>query len=150
MKINNSITDSDDVVELTALIDIIFLLVVYFMGTSTLQAEEADMGITLPASVKVADPDVATFPMEIMVDILPNGQVLLNEESVDTQVSRDMPQFVNRMISIRQSTEMSQTPMFVFIRPAPEAAHQRSMDVLNALAKARVKQISFAMSEEDY
>ncbi len=150
MRINNTLTNGDEDVELTALIDIIFLLVVYFMGTSTLEAEEADMGITLPATVPVDDPTMATFPMEVMVDILPNGQVLLNEESVDTLASRDMPQFVNRMISIRQSTEISQTPMFVFIRPSPEAAHQRSMDVLNALAKARVKQISFAMSDEDY
>ncbi len=148
MKIKNTLADGEDLPELTALIDIIFLLVVYFMGTSTLEAEEADMGIMLPAMVPTEE--ALTFPLEVMVDILPNGQVLVNEGGVDTPGSREMPQFITQLISLRRSTEVSGTPMFVFIRPAPEAAHQRSLDVLNALAKAKVKQVSFAMNEEDY
>lgn len=146
MKVVNKAAEEDEEFDLTAMIDIVFLLLIYFMVTTTLVVQEADMGIQLPADVQVTE--AQTFPLEVLVDILPSGEILMNGESMDRSNSRDIPQFYQRLVLLRRATENSGTPLFVSIQPRNDAPHQRSMDVLNALAKAQVKAISFSMNED--
>lgn len=145
MKVINRATEADETFDLSPMIDIVFLLLIYFMVTTTLVVQESDLGIQLPADAPVESPQ--DFPLEVTIDIMPTGQVLLNGEPIDTVGSRDMPNLTGRLIQLRQSTQGAGTPMFVTIQPNPEAPHQRSMDVLNSLAKARVRQVSFSMDE---
>jgi len=45
---NNELTESTTELPIASLIDVVFLLLIYFMVTSSLKKSEADLGITLP------------------------------------------------------------------------------------------------------
>ena len=44
-------SDEDPELDISSLIDVSFLLLIYFIVTSTLQKRETDLGITLPSTV---------------------------------------------------------------------------------------------------
>lgn len=137
----NEALESHDKYEITPMIDVVFLLLIFFMVTTDL-TQEADMSITLPAQVPPA-PDVQ-LPDTYVVDILPSGDVLLNGAPMDHPDSRMMPQLVRTLERLRESAERSGSRIAVSIVADPASLHQRSIDVLNACASASVRYVSFA------
>ena len=72
-----NILKEEDKVDLTPMIDIVFLLLVYFMISMQLIKEEADLGMSLPAPDGEPSED-SKIPEEAYVEVLSDGQVLLN------------------------------------------------------------------------
>ena len=130
-----------DKTDLTPMIDVVFLLLAFFMVTTDFQ-EEADLGLKLPANVP-PPPDVQ-LPDEHIVDILPSGEVLLNGSPMDNINSRGMPQLVNTLQRLKASSDRGGIRTAVTIVADPASLHQRSIDVLNACAAAKIKYVSFA------
>tara|TARA_B100000941_G_scaffold134601_1_gene95479 strand:+ start:130 stop:561 length:432 start_codon:yes stop_codon:yes gene_type:complete len=125
--------------DLTPMIDVVFLMLAFFMVTTDL-TQEADLGLKLPANIPTP-PDVE-LPNEHIVDIEPSGQVYLNGIPMDSVESRDMGQLVNTLMRLKASAGDVKTA--VTIVAAPESLHQRSIDVLNACARADIKYVSFS------
>ncbi len=137
----NEALESHDKYEITPMIDVVFLLLIFFMVTTDL-TEEADMSITLPA--QVTPPDDVQLPDTYVVDILPSGDILLNGAPMDHPDSRAMPQLVRTLERLRASAERSGSRIAVSVVADPASLHQRSIDVLNACAAASVRYVSFA------
>jgi biopolymer transport protein ExbD len=133
----------DDKVDLTPMIDVVFLLLVYFLWTTDL-VQESDIGITLPANVE-PDPSVE-LPTEHIVDIEASGTVLLNGVPMDNPDSRGMDNLVRTLKRLRLASEDDDRKMAVTIIASPSSLHQRSIDVLNACVAAEVKLVSFGES----
>ncbi len=125
--------------DLTPMIDVVFLMLAFFMVTTDL-TQEADLGLKLPANVP-PDPTVQ-LPNEHVVDIEPSGQVFLNGIPMDAVSSRTMPQLVNTLRRLKASAGDVKTA--VTIMADPESLHQRSIDVMNACAQAEIKYVSFS------
>jgi biopolymer transport protein ExbD len=123
----NKILETEDKVDITPMIDVVFLLLVYFMFLPLQQ--EADIGIRLPSNT---------------VDIFPNGMVLLNGAPMDSTNSRNMPRLTTTLTRLRLSSDRIGTDTVVKIQADPDSPHQRSMDVLNACSKADINKVSFA------
>ncbi len=133
--------DTKDTVDLTPMIDVVFLLLAFFMVTTDL-TQESDLGITLPA-ITQPDPN-ATPPKEHIVEVNPSGEVLLNGQPMDTPVSIDMPQLVNTLKRLRESADRVGTKTSVTIVADPDSLHERSISVLNACAAAGIKYVMFS------
>ncbi len=131
----------EDKTDLTPMIDVVFLLLAFFMVTTNFQ-EEADLGLRLPANVP--PPKDVELPNEHVVDILPSGDVYLNGAPMDNVSSHDMPQLVNTLKRLKASADRGEIRTAVTIVAAPQSLHQRSIDVLNACAAAQIKYVSFA------
>lgn len=142
-----SILQSEDRVDLTPMIDIVFLLLIYFMVTTQLIQEESDMRLQLPAETAPPEqPD--NLPSEQIIDILEDGQVLLNGAPVDAVDSRDMPELSRTLTRLRQADRRMQIDTVVTIQAEDESLHQRSIDVLNACAKAEIRMVSFGAGDD--
>lgn len=137
----NKILETEDKVDITPMIDVVFLLLVYFMFLPLQQ--EADIGIRLPSKTP---PEVQNLelPNEHIVDIFPNGLVLLNGAPMDSADSRNMPRLTTTLTRLRLSSDRIGTDTVVKIQADPDSPHQRSMDVLNACSKADISKVSFA------
>ncbi|MDP0496921.1 MAG: biopolymer transporter ExbD [Verrucomicrobiota bacterium JB024] len=131
----------EDKTDLTPMIDVVFLLLAFFMVTTDFQ-EEADLGLRLPANVK--PPKDVELPNEHVVDILPSGDIYLNGAPMDNVNSRTMPELVNTLKRLKTSADRADIMTTVTIVAAPASLHQRSIDVLNACAAAQIKYVSFA------
>ncbi|MFW5882763.1 MAG: ExbD/TolR family protein [Verrucomicrobiota bacterium] len=137
---------SEDRPDLTPMIDVVFLLLIYFMVSMQLVKEEADLGIQLPGP---PPEDVQEKPPnDHYIDIQPDGQVLFNGAPIDAPNDPDMPQLTNRLVSLRAADQRMDVETIITISPDPEALHQRSIDVLNAAAIAEISAITFGAPPE--
>ena len=57
------------------LIDVVFLLLIYFMVVASLRPQEADLGITLPGTILQSK--AVNMPDEQIIDVHPDYRVML-------------------------------------------------------------------------
>ena len=136
----NTVLQSTDKVDITPMIDVVFLLLIYFMLLPLQQ--EADIAIKLPSETPPAES--LDLPSEHIIDVYPNGMVLLNGAPMDGNDDRIMSRLTTTPTRLRLSSDRAKISTIVKIQADPDSPHQRSIDVLNACAKAEVKKVSFA------
>jgi biopolymer transport protein ExbD len=134
--------ETEDKVDLTPMIDVVFLLLVYFMVTTTIVQEESDIGITLPSDTPPAK-NPENMPSEHIIDILGDGQVLLNGAPLDSPESREMPQLTRTLTRLGMADKRMGIETIITIQADDDSLHQKSIDVLNACAAAGLKIVSF-------
>lgn len=126
---------------IAALIDMSFLLLIYFMVSTTLLKQEADLGIILPGIASEGSEPVEVDQMAIAVD--PAGTILVNGEVVDTEVNRHgVPELRERLKRYRAVAELAGSEPLVIIQCAGGVAQQRFVDVLNACASVGIRHVS--------
>lgn len=140
----SSVLESEDKVDITPMIDVVFLLLIYFMFLPLQQ--EADIGIKLPSNTPPAEN--LELPSEHIVEIFPNGLVLLNGAPMDNVDSRAMTGLSSTLTRLKLSSDRAGIDTVVKIQADPDSPHQRSIDVLNAAAKADISKVSFAAYAE--
>ena len=64
------------------MIDVVFLLLLYFMVSTTLKKQEADISFSLPGRIQQGE--AIEMPDEQVVQILANGQALVNDYPHDS------------------------------------------------------------------
>ncbi len=155
----NDVLNSEDSFDLTSMIDVVFLMLIYFMFLPIQQ--EADLLFSLPTDTEVQSKN-AVLPSEQVVDIKPDGSIFLNGaliESIDAEQKRLFPdpKSANKKVSfdslsstlrrLKQSADRNGISTIVSIYPDADAPHQASIAVLNACAEAGIKQVSFAEAD---
>ncbi len=135
----------DDRVELqiAPLIDVVFLLLIYFMVTASLIKKEADISFMLPARIDQADS--IDIPIEAAIEVAENGDVSV-EGMIFPSEDRDLDTLVERLLELREAAESSGSELIVNIMPNNDALHGRIVDVMSACAAAKVRNTSFSMS----
>ncbi len=140
-----------DTFDLTSMIDVVFLLLIYFMYLPIQQ--EADIPFSLPADVKAQQPN-AVLPSEQIVEIAPDGNVFLNSAPMDVDAivaqGRDFKEFTelsSTLAKLRASASKSGVQTIVSIYPDADSPHQAAISVLDACAKAGITQVSFAEAD---
>jgi biopolymer transport protein ExbD len=134
-------SSQDEEMQMSAMIDIVFLLLIYFILTTTLLRAEADLGISLPGSV--AQSIQVRLPDEQIIEIEADGEVALNGMRFDAPDSRQMPQLVSTLVRFRQASEAANNPPMITIQPNAFTEHRRIIDVMNACAAAGIRNVSF-------
>jgi biopolymer transport protein ExbD len=128
--------------QMTPMIDIVFLLLVFFIVTSRPQEQESDLSLTLPGTV--AQDQALEIPDEQRVVIGADGSVELNELVLGEPGDQALARLVATLARFRLAAEANRAGAMVTLAPHDDVAHQRVMDVLNACAKAGLHNVSFA------
>lgn len=128
--------------QMTPMIDMVFLLLVFFMVSAKPVQPERDIPMGLPG--QVAQAEAVDIPDEARVFIEPSGQVVLNEQNLDTPGSTDLPELRAVLTRFRLSAENARSEALVTLAPHDAVPHQRLVDVLNACAEAGIKGVSLA------
>ena len=122
--------------DMSSLIDVSFLLLIYFLVTSTLQPKETDLGMTLPTT-QASSSDVEVDQMTINVN--GEGHVEVNGELLDTDTSsRDLPRLFDKLSQYADAARLTNSEPVVVISADDAAKGQRFVDVLNTLAHEKV------------
>jgi len=145
MKATDTYLKTKDRVDLTAMIDVVFLLLIYFMVTTTIMKQEADLGIKLPTSVPAA-PDTP-LPEEHLVDILSDGGILFNGAPLGDPAGFQQPELVGLLTQIRASSERAGFKTLILINPDEMTEQQAIVNVMNACVEAKVTSVTFASGE---
>lgn len=130
-------TDPDPVLDMSPMIDVSFLLLIYFLVTSTLEPTEADLAMTMPSTQSRSSPQVEIDQMKVEVNSA--GHIVLNGEVLDTDAeTRDVPLLLDRLKTYAESAKLTESKPMVIIAADDAAKSQRFIDVLNALADQSV------------
>ena len=133
-------------IDMTPMIDCVFLLLVFFMVGSTLHRQEADISFSLPGVAEQSES--VEIPDEQIIEILADGTVMLNDLKYDAPTSADMPELTETLIRFRETADANKVDAMITIAPDAKVKQQRVVDVLNACAAAKIKNVTFAMEED--
>ena len=131
-------TDGDVGFQIAPMVDVVFVLVLFFMASAGMQQTELELGVTLPSTGPGKEDSSTIVP--IFVEIDGRGQVSVNGQNYDTATSEEMPALTEQL-KIMMGPE-ARDP--VIIRPDLSARHNRVVSVLNAAARAGVKTLTFS------
>lgn len=151
MKHNHDTRDAGEEnspLEISSLIDICFLLLIYFLVATTLQKKETDLPLAMPVPGKPSV-DLPDTPLFIRLDAV--GAVYAgvgdHAQLLDTDAaSREVPLLVNTLRLYAAGIKAGQREPLVQLALADGANQQRVMDVLNAFVAAEITHVAF----EDY
>ena len=129
------------------MIDMVFLLLVFFMVTAKPTKPESDIKMTLPGSV--SQETSVDLPDEQRIRIESSGQVILNDMNIDQPTASDMPELVRVLTRYKQAADLSQSKALVTLDPQDTVRHQRIVDVLGACARAGITGVTFADQSSD-
>ena len=132
--------------DISSLIDVCFLLLIYFLVTTQIVKKEQELNTALPANTpSEALPKLS--PMLILLE--ESGNVSVQGESGVPELlesdpdARLLPNLSQRLELYKSIAEQSETEALVQLKVDGKAVQQRVIDVLNALAKAGVPKITF-------
>lgn len=137
--------EPDPDLDISSLIDVCFLLLIYFLVTSTITPREQDLGMALPASTPSTEqPKIE--PMFIRVDA---GGIIYtgtgpSQQTLDTDPSvRDLPLLTSQLELYASAARSAGSNPLVQIYVDPGATQQRVIDVLNSLAGEGITSVTF-------
>ncbi len=130
--------DGDVGFQIAPMVDVVFVLMLFFMASAGMQVVEKELGINLPGGAARAG---GAPPTPIILDIANTGQIILNNSNYDNPQSRQLPELRAKLKNI---IELYGDKDPVIIRPTPEVTHERVMDVLSAAAASGVKNLTFS------
>jgi len=123
--------------QIAPLLDVLFVLLLFFMISAGSQKREGELGIRLPSSGGSMGTTVET---PIRIDITPDGVVKYNDSPVDNRTSKDMPDLTAKLKNIVDKFGDKQP---VIVTPSKQTRQERVIDVLNSCGAAKLKSVAF-------
>jgi biopolymer transport protein ExbD len=133
--------------QIAPMIDVVFVIMLFFMVMAGAVKVEKELNSQLPG---VAETSGGTdFVDEQLITITEAGEVSLNDEPMDSPTSHQLPQLQDTLLRLKQNADAAKTPVIVTIISEEMAKYSRTVDVLNALAVAKIDCVSFTVTEEE-
>lgn len=132
--------DDQTSINLTPMIDIVFLLIIFFMVSShfgKLQ-NERDIKIQVPTVSNASA--LTSAPRKRVINVYKDGQISIDAKDVSLE------QLESELVSARQQY----AKLGVVIRGDGQAQHQRMTEVYETCVKARIADLNIAVREMQF
>ena len=130
--------DGDIGFQIAPMVDVVFVLMLFFMASAGAQVIERELSINLPSG-KAATTSAPVTP--IVIAIAPDGSIQINGAPYEGGDAKDLTQTRDWL---KATVDQFGAKDPVIIQPDPQARHERIVQVLNACAAAGVKNLSFS------
>ena len=122
--------------QIAPLIDIVFLLLVFFIVTGALEAQERDTTIDLPKTTAAVTRQ--REKLDVVVNVTREGRIVLHNQEYSVEKLRLVLAHLRRL-GVRDPVHS----VSVIIRADGKALHEDVVKVIDACAGAKIKRISF-------
>ena len=129
------------------MIDMVFLLLVFFMVTAKPIKQESDISLGLPGTV--AAEEAVDLPDEQRIRIEDDGSIVLNDSVLASAADTNLKELVAILQRFEESSEANKSEALVTLDAADGTNHQRIVDVLNACARASITGVTFSDSADE-
>lgn len=119
---------------ITPLIDMVFLLLVYFMLTAALVKKEADLPFALPLHGSCLE----NYPIEVLVELNGAGGI-----SIEGEVFTARDDLFRRLSALKAAADAARSELVLNVLPADQTRHAAVVKVLDACAAAEITNLSF-------
>jgi len=124
-------------IQMAPLIDVVFLLLIFFMSASIFYQLETEISITVPTAKESAE--IKRAPGEVIINIRKDGTVIVNQRQLSHEGLERMLHRVSELYSGQP----------VIIRADCETYHKNVIKVLDICAGAGIWNVSFATMKEE-
>ena len=133
-------------IPIAPLIDAVFLLLIYFMVTSSLEKQEADIFFELPGTVEQEEP--LALPDEQIIEIREDGQIVVNEYNYDAPGAKRLIQLQAMLTRLQEASVANKTTTQVTIAPDQKTKHSIIIRVMDAVSAAGITGVNFAIEPD--
>lgn len=140
MRIRTDESGDDGVINVSSLLDVMFILIIFFLATATFKEEETDHSVNLPESA-VAPSSLSAKPKTITINVRADGTYLLNNP---VSKRHEVMEMEGIRLELTKALE-SDSSQKVLVRGDRKAYHE---SVANAMACC--KEVGFADANIGY
>jgi len=138
---------SDAGFQIAPMIDVVFVIMLFFMVMAGAVKVEHELKTTLPGN---AETSTATeIPDEITIGVSENGQITINEDPVGTPQDKTLDGLFNEMTKLKQAAIQSGSKLLITVQAEEAARYERVINVLDVLARADINTVTFAVAEPE-
>lgn len=144
MKLRNNNSNDKMELQIAPLIDVVFLLLIYFIMAAKLIKKEGDIKFVLPAPP--TNTKNIELPVEARIQIDKDGYVTIDGQVFEPDDIR-LQEMANHLRGLRVMAEGQGSKFFVNVAPTKETLHDRVINVMDACGAAQVKNLTFSDTE---
>ena len=146
-----SLPEEDPEFQIAPMIDILLVLLVFFMSIATDQVLQVNQDIVLPVAMNAEKPPTSNAKIsEVMVNILWVPLANSGKIDVDGKGELDTTALQNYIVAKREQAEASGIPQFrVIIRADKSAKYEYVKSVMRAIGLAKVPNVIFSAVDKE-
>jgi len=129
---------------ISPLIDVVFLLLFYFLVSATIEKQETDISFTLPGAIKQSEP--LEMPDEQVVQVMEDGQAMVNDYPYDNPAATRYRELETMLHRYRQASEANLVEPRITIAPNDKTPHEMVVKVMDACSHAGIESVTFAFA----
>jgi biopolymer transport protein ExbD len=138
--------------QIAPMIDVVFVIMLFFMVMAGSVQVEQELKTSLPG-VSTAQPDASELPDDITIIVAEDGIVTMNDEEFDNvpdkKRAKALPDLADALTRLRKDAQARGSKVLVTLQTEEQAKYERVIDVLNALAKAQIANVTFTVGSEE-
>ncbi len=126
---------------ITTMLDLIFLLIFFFLWQYAKRQDEVELRIPIPAESEMSVIQKTTADEPAVVEVYPDGRIVYNGGTCDEgrENNPDLPELTSTLKDLHDACP----DQSVLIRGEKDTRHKRVVAVLNACSAANIKKVSF-------
>ena len=146
MNFGNKIEAQRSAFPLTAMIDIVFLLLIFFMATSMYAQFESELTVDIPTSGEASPIEREQF--EVIINVTADGKFLINqiERPLRKENSTEVVESIDEILEkVYFASVNSNSEPHIIIRGDKEANYNEIIQILDACKRRNIWNVSFAV-----
>ncbi len=144
-------TKNEDVgFQIAPMIDVVFVIMLFFMVKVGARQTETEIKSKLPGSAETSTSVEGLEPLEESIMIDQDGVISHNDEILEAGSVKDgdLVQLKDRMKRLAEQGRADKTPVIVTVSTQPDTKYSRVVNVLNSLQYAGITNMTFTVSED--
>src|SRR5437867_8799052 len=97
--------------QIAPMIDVVFVIMLFFMVMAGAVKVEREINTKLPGTAETSGP--TEFVDEVVINISESGEVMLNDEPMDSAGSKEIPQLRGTLLRAKQSSDAAKSQLMV-------------------------------------
>lgn len=140
--------------QIAPMIDVVFVIMLFFMVMSGAVKVEMVLNTSLPG-VATTSTEELVLPDEVIIMISEDGIVTMNDEEFDSDIPstnpnyKKLPALTANLLRLKKDADDRGSKVLITLQTEEQAKYDRIIDVLNALAKARIENVTFTVGTEE-
>lgn len=131
--------------QIAPMIDVVFVIMLFFMVMASNVKSERELTTKLPSPM----PTLVDGPSEeTIITISEDGYISVNEEELGTPGDTKLNGLTTLLGKLHTYNTSSGTQTLVTIQTESETRYQRIIEVLNAVSRAQIKNVTFSVGAE--
>lgn len=131
--------------QIAPMIDVVFVIMLFFMVMAGEVKVEKELNSQLPGTTEASNS--VAFSDEQIITISEEGNVSLNDEPMDSPANQNLAQLKGTLLRLKENADAAKTQVIVTVISDEKAKYGRTIEVLDAIAVAKIECVSFTVNE---